>query len=240
MLSLHGVNDMNILVFAPHPDDDLIGCGGSLIRHGQAGHHLTVAYMTSGEAGSLNYGKEELAELREQEARDATEILGIHDLIFLRNADGYLTYDRNNLIRLTDLIRERKPQVVYIPHARDGHKDHMITHDLAVEAVRRARGPWFQECTGQPWAVDTLLCYEVWTPLQEISYAEDITAVMPLKIKALRRHRSQLRDISYEEAVQCLNRYRGVTTGRGQYCECFQVLSVGNIVSSELTPALNQ
>jgi LmbE family N-acetylglucosaminyl deacetylase len=226
---------MNILVFSPHPDDDLIGCGGSMIRHLQAGHHLTVAYMTSGEAGSLNYGKAELAGLREQEARAATGILGIDDLVFLRNADGYLAYDRENLIRLTNLVRERKPQTVYIPHARDGHKDHRITHELVVEAVRRARGPWFQECAGQPWAVDALLCYEVWTPLQEISYVEDITAVMPLKIKALEQHRSQLRDISYEEAVQCLNRYRGITTGRGQYCECFQVLSLGKLYPTELT-----
>lgn len=226
---------MNILVFAPHPDDDLIGCGGSMVRHRKSGHHLTVVYMTSGEAGSLNHGKEELAGLREQEARKAADILGIHDLIFLRNADGYLAYDRDNLIRLTGLVREKMPQIVYIPHAREGHKDHMITHELVVEAVRRARGPWFQECTGQPWAVEALLCYEVWTPLQEISYVEDITAVIALKIKALRQHRSQLRDISYDQAVQCLNRYRGITTGRGQYCECFQVLSVENIYPTELT-----
>jgi N-acetylglucosamine malate deacetylase 1 len=110
---------MNVLVFAPHPDDDLIGCGGSMIRHRQAGHPVTVAYMTSGDAGSLHYGKEELAGLREQEAREAAEIIGIRDLVFLRNADGYLTCDRDNLIRLTALVRERKPQVVYIPHARE-------------------------------------------------------------------------------------------------------------------------
>jgi N-acetylglucosamine malate deacetylase 1 len=230
---------MNVLVFAPHPDDDLIGCGGSMIRHRQAGHVVTVAYMTSGDAGSLNCGKAELAGLREQEAREATGLLGIQDLIFLKNADGYLAYDRDNLIRLTDLVRGKKPQVVYIPHGRERHPDHRATHELAVEAVRRARGPWFQECAGQPWAVETLLCYEVGTPLQEISYVEDITAVMPLKIKALRQHRSQLRDIAYEEAAQCLNRYRGITTGRGQYCECFQVLSLGSphpleIISSSI------
>jgi N-acetylglucosamine malate deacetylase 1 len=83
--------------------------------------------------------------------------------------------------------------------------------------------------------VDALLCYEVGTPLQEISYVEDITAVMPVKIKALRQHRSQLRDIAYEEAVECLNRYRGITTGRGRYCECFQVLSVGSLYPREVT-----
>jgi len=44
-----------------------------------------------------------------------------------------------------------------------------------LKALRRAGGPWFQECEGSPWTVDTILCYEVWTTLQEISYVENIT-----------------------------------------------------------------
>ena len=77
--------------------------------------------------------------------------------------------------------------------------------------------------------MDTILCYEVWTTLQEISYVENITEFMPLKLEAIRQHQSQIRDIAYDEASRCLNRYRGITTGRGEYCECFQALSIGKI-----------
>jgi LmbE family N-acetylglucosaminyl deacetylase len=220
---------MNILVVAPHPDDDLIGCGGSMIRHLRNGHPLTVTYMTSGDAGSLRHTKENLTEIREREARQAAKILGINELIFLRNADGYLQYNQNNLVRLINLIREKKPEIIYIPHHRDKHRDHRTTYALATEALRRAGGPWFQECEGSPWTVDTILCYEVWTTLQEISYVENITEFMPLKLEAIRQHQSQIRDIAYDEASRCLNRYRGITTGRGEYCECFQALSIGKI-----------
>ena len=103
---------MNILVVAPHPDDDLIGCGGSMIRHLRNGHPLTVAYMTSGDAGSLRHTKEDLTEIRERETRQAAKILGINELIFLRNADGYLQYNQNNLVRLINLIREKKPEII--------------------------------------------------------------------------------------------------------------------------------
>ncbi|OGY22991.1 MAG: hypothetical protein A2172_03600 [Candidatus Woykebacteria bacterium RBG_13_40_15] len=91
---------MNILVFSPHPDDDLIGCGGSIAQHVKEGNKVSVVYMTSGESGSLKYSKDALAKIREKEARNALGVFGIRDLAFLRNPDGYLEYKRENLIKL--------------------------------------------------------------------------------------------------------------------------------------------
>lgn len=220
---------MKVLIFAPHPDDDLIGCGGSIAKHVKQGNDVKVIYITSGDAGSLKHSKEELAKIREEEARKAAKILGVEDLVFLRNQDGYVEYNKKNLTDIVNIIREEKPGLVYIPHKNDAHTDHMKTHELVVESIGRASGPWFQECKGEPWSVDTLLCYEVWTPLQEISYTEDITKFIGLKIKALEQHKSQIQDIPYDKAVKGLNRYRGVMTGNGEYCECFQVLKISKI-----------
>ncbi len=212
-----------ILVAAPHPDDEWIGCGGSLLKHIRGGNPVTVVYMTSGEAGGLGRTREALAAVREAEARDAAAFAGITDLIFLGNPDGYLAYDRSNLVALVEILRRIRPDVLYIPHARETHPDHAVTHRLWVETCRRARGPWFSECPGDPWPVGTILCYEVWTPLTEIPCVEDISAFMDLKLAALRRHRSQLDGIPYDEAVAGLNRFRGITTGKGRFCECFAV-----------------
>jgi len=220
---------MKVVIFAPHPDDDLIGCGGSIAKHVKQGNEVAIVYMTSGDAGSLKYSKQELAKIREIEAKNATEILGVKDLVFLRNPDGYVEYNKENLVKIIDLIREKRPDIIYIPHKSDAHKDHIKTHEMVVEAVGRAAGPWFQECKGKPWSVGTVLCYEVWTPLQEISYVEDITEFIELKIKALEQHKSQIQDIEYNEAVKGLNRYRGIMTGKGKYCECFQVLKINKI-----------
>lgn len=214
----------NIMVFAPHPDDDIIGCGGSIARHISQGDQVTIVYMTSGEAGSLRYEASLLANLRENEARQAAQLLGAGELIFLRQPDGYLEYTPAGLIRIVDLVRQHRPTRVYLPHSQEAVPDHHITYRLASEGIRRAAGPWFQQGKPEPWRVDTIMGYEVWTPLAVIGCSQDISPYMDLKLAALRMHRTQIESIAYDEAVEGLNRYRGVMSGLGQYCECFQLI----------------
>ncbi|MCR4401076.1 MAG: hypothetical protein NUV35_09485, partial [Syntrophomonadaceae bacterium] len=138
--------------------------------------------------------------------------------------DGGLQDDTALLTRLVALLRELRPHVVYLPHAGDEPRDHRATHALVSEAVRRAAGPWFAECGDQPWRVQTVLGYEVWTPLPRAGFVLDISAVMADKLEALRMHVSQVSGVAYHQAVAGLNRYRGGMTGRGEYCECFEVV----------------
>lgn len=213
-----------IMFFAPHPDDDVIGCGGSIAKYVKNVNQVSIVYLTSGDAGSLKYSKPELANLREEEARKAALLLGVTDLTFLGCPDGYIEYNKENLIKIISIIRSKQPHKIYIPHNKDAVQDHMITHKLIIEASNRAAGPWFQECEGKPWSVDTILGYEVWTPLQNINYSEDITSFIDIKIEALKQHKSQIEDIRYDEAIKGLNRYRGAMTGIADYCECFQII----------------
>ncbi len=227
--SLQNAMNKRVLVFSPHPDDDIIGCGGSIARHLKVGNSVDIVCMTSGDAGSLVYSKAELAQKREAEAINAGKKLGLNNYIFLRNPDGYLEYDKKNLVEVTNLIRKLKPHIIYIPHENDGHTDHKTTYKIVAEAVGRAAGPWFQECDGAPWSVETVLCYEVWTPLQNVNYAEDISEFLNVKLQALREHKSQIADIDYVEAVEGLNRYRGIMKGKSKYCECFFILNTSHI-----------
>lgn len=217
---------MNVLVFSPHPDDDLIGCGGSIIKHVQAGHHVSIIYMTSGNAGSRKYSKSELGTIREAEATEACKLLGVTDLYFLRNDDGYLEESRDNFVQVINHIRSIKPAVVYLPHEADGHPDHMMTHQIAMKAIGRASGPWFQETDGEPWTTGTILAYEVWTPLQSPNYFEDTTTVINQQIEALQQHKSQIDDIAYDQMVRGLGSYRGMMSGKDHYAEAFQVLAI--------------
>lgn len=221
-----------IMVFAPHPDDDILGCGGSIAKHARQGHEIITVYMTSGESGSLTYSRDELAALRENEARQASLLLKVNETIFLRNPDGYLEYNRDNLVKIVSLLRAKKPDIVYLPHRLDGNEDHRVTGKLVLDACRRSGGPWFQECRGRPWGIKTILAYEIWTPLHDVSYIEDITPYMEQKLDALRLHASQLKDIQYDEAIRGLNLYRGIMSGKGRYCECFQVIKTSDILLS--------
>jgi LmbE family N-acetylglucosaminyl deacetylase len=216
-----------VLVVAPHPDDDLIGCGGSIAKHLSQGVEVSVVYVTNGDAENLNYPKEEFTELRRRETIKAAGAIGLRpgNLIFLREAVWEINQDRTRR-SLLRIVREWKPDVCYIPHANDAHVDHRIVHHIAEDAINMASSPWFKEYGTQEdsWTVSTVLCYEVWTPLVEISYTEDITDFIDEKLGALLKHESQIAERRYDEAVKGLNRYRGAMIGNGKYCEVFQLI----------------
>jgi LmbE family N-acetylglucosaminyl deacetylase len=212
------------MVFAPHPDDDLIGCGGSLIKHVRNGRNVTVVYMTSGDAGSRSITKRALGEVREKEAQKACEFIGIKDLVFLRNRDGYLENNERNFVRVVNLLREKQPSIIYMPHENDGHPDHVTTHRIASRAMTCAAGPWFQETVGSPWSADVVLGYEVWSPIPDPGYIEDTTEVIDQQLAALAFHESQLGDVAYDHLVRSLHGYRGFMLGGSSYAEAFSVI----------------
>ncbi len=219
-----------VLVFAPHPDDEMIGCGGTLALHAQKGDQVTVVFVTSGEAAALQADPSELARTREQEAKDAGEVLGFQTPQFLRVPDGYVSYTPEVLKKMLKLVREQKPDIVYMPHAQEGHRDHRMVHELALEAVNRAGAKAFGDLWTEAWTVPTILGYEVWTPLTEYQLVVDISSVIDQKIKALQKHASQMKAVKYDEAARSLSRYRGVLTQVGDYAECFQVLKIPQMV----------
>lgn len=218
---------MRVLVVAPHPDDDLIGCGGSITKHLKQGSEVSVVYVTNGDAENLNYSREEFTDLRRRETIEAADAIGLNpeNLVFLGETVWEINQDRarRSLLRL---VRELKPDVCYIPHANDAHVDHRVVHHIAKDAINMASSPWFKEYGTQEdsWSVSTVLCYEVWTPLVEIAYTEDITDFIDKKLGALLKHESQITERPYDEAVKGVNRYRGVMTGKGTYCEVFQLI----------------
>ena len=185
-------------MFSPHPDDDVIGCGGSIINHVEKGNTVGVVYITSGDIGSLDFAPEEVLCIREKEARKASQLLGVSEIHFLRNQDGLLCYTRENIIWITSLLRLFRPDIVYIPHKNDEHRDHRIVHDLVIEACSWAGSARAPECGRQPWSVGTILCYEVGTPLTEVNYVEDITGTIKKKIAAMRHHESQMALLEYD------------------------------------------
>ncbi len=210
----------HVLVFAPHPDDDVIGCGGSIAKHVKSNHTVTIVYMTSGEAGLPKLKeKKMLARIREQEAQEAAAFLGVNDLIFLRYPNMNLRGTEEILTSLIAILKEKNPDIVYVPHANDEHKDHQATHKLVIQAIA--------QLTKEQRKNLVILGYEVWTPLQHVSYTVNISEYIELKMKAIQQHQSQIiHDKPYDEAIKGLNRYRGIMKNKGEYCECFAVYRV--------------
>lgn len=217
-----------VLVLAPHSDDEVIGCGGVSALHVRNGGAVHVAFMTDGRWGDgalfeKDLGEAErvqrqtaLIETRKQEARSAAFLLGTTALHFLDRPDGALEADEITVSGLAELLTRLQPQLVYLPFVYDLHRDHWQTNCVFAAAVA---------CIDPKIAsAITVRGYEVWSPLLANRVA-DITDVMTLKIDALSRFISQLKDQDYTRIVTGLNSYRssGAFGGHG-YAEAFHEL----------------
>jgi LmbE family N-acetylglucosaminyl deacetylase len=207
---------MNVLVIAPHPDDETIGCGGTLCLHRQRGDRTIVVCLTSGELGLKHLPRPKAWAIREKEARAAAKILDVAKVYFLRQPDWMLgdhVEAAGNALR--PVLEREQPQIIYLPHEADGHPDHRAAKPVLRLAMKDI----------QPFRPE-LRAYEIWTPLPAHDHLEDITRVMPRKLRTLRTHASQLSEFNYERAVRGLNAFRGELEAKCRYAEVFQTVTL--------------
>lgn len=220
-----------ILVLSPHPNDEAIGCGGTLASHAAAGDDIHVVYLTSGERNSRGLGPREAAYLREREAEAAAGALGVAGIEFWREPDGALMATASLARRIADVIRIFAPDYLYTTHIAESHSDHRAAARMAIGALRGLPRPW-----------PVMRLFEVWTPLQRYDFVQDISCHMGPKMLAVRCYASQCANLRYDEAAAALNRYRGAmhNEGGGEYAEAFLEIrdaaekSGGNVASQLL------
>jgi LmbE family N-acetylglucosaminyl deacetylase len=208
---------MNVLVIAPHPDDESIGCGGALCLHARRGDRITVVYLTSGELGLKHLPRRDACVLRECEAARAAKILGVAGTVFLRLADWFVSDAvEKGAAKLGPILKRVKPALIYLPHEQEWHPDHKAALPMLRTALEQSRTV----------VTPSVRAYEIWTPLPAYDHVEDISAVMPRKLRALRAHKSQLKEFDYVRAVSGLNQFRGALSARRPFAEVFQVIEL--------------
>jgi LmbE family N-acetylglucosaminyl deacetylase len=203
---------MKVLVVAPHPDDESIGCGGTLRLHVERGDRVDVVFLTSGELGLEELAPDAARKVREGEAEQAAAVLGLERLTFLRHPDWFLG-DAGDAVQrdLVRLIEEYVPDRVLSPHAGEAHPDHAAAARI-VERVGEQLGRPFERAA-----------YEVWTPMTDFDDVEDTSRVHATKLAAVRTYASQLTKFRYDDAVDGLNRFRGALAGHCDHAEVFQL-----------------
>lgn len=204
-----------VLVVSPHPDDEAIGCGGSLRLHADRGHRVEVVFLTSGEGGGHGLDPAATARRREGEAGRAAAILGIAACHFWRLEDGAVRVTAALVERLRAHLDRYRPERLYVPHPGEMHRDHRAAARLVRRAAAGVRGL-------------EVLGFEVWTPLARVDEVVDVTAVIDRKVAAIRAHRSQCRVLAFDQAMRGLARYRGelLSWPEGEYAEVFARLEV--------------
>jgi LmbE family N-acetylglucosaminyl deacetylase len=205
-----------ILVLAPHPDDETFGCGGTLRLLTNAGAAVDVLYMTRGELGvdvpeaATTESKARLAAIRTEEAAAACKILGVRHVSFLDGRDGELQEQPHLAADLARALARNHYTRIFCPWSQEGHADHQATYRWLVAAL-----------ASEPSNADIWL-YEVWTPLRPTTLVP-IDATIEAKSTAALAHKSQLACLDYLSGFRGLAAYRALTCPGAKFAEAFQV-----------------
>lgn len=202
------------LVLAPHPDDEALGCGGTIRLITTGGGVADVLFMTRGENGTYPNPpanddiRRDLAARREAEAREACHRLGVRRVAFLAGRDGSLSDDPSLSDHILAALNEGGYRAVFCPWPYDGHGDHQATYRMLHHALARL---------GR--TIDVWL-YEVWTPLPPNFYVA-IDSVIDDKMHAFAAHQSQAVLLPYADAFRGLAQYRGLSAPPARLAEAF-------------------
>jgi bacillithiol biosynthesis deacetylase BshB1 len=123
-------NKLDILIFAAHPDDAELGCGGTISKHVRAGKKVGVIDLTKGELGSRGN-----AELRLEEARNSSKLLKLSVRENLGLADGFFEVTKENKLKVAEMIRKYQPEVILANAISDRHPDHGRASELVKQAT---------------------------------------------------------------------------------------------------------
>lgn len=189
------------LVLAPHPDDEVFGCGGAIMRHIQAGDAVHVVVVTDGAYGKEGEERQRYASLRRQECIQAAAILGYENPCFWELKDREVRYGERMVGRVLEALEDSAAELLYAPSLFEVHPDHRSIATIAAEAARRSARKV------------RLVMYEVGVPLPP-SLLLDITDLLPRKLAAMSCFKSQLEQQDYDQHVLALNRFRTYTLPR--------------------------
>ena len=228
-----------IVVLAPHPDDETLGCGGTIKLLRESGKQVKVIFLTSGDqadpsnpASKIHHAEEHITDysiLREREAMKALKILGVSDYEFLRFPDRKLDLHFESVIgRVLDIIKQYAADIIYSPSMIELNPDHRTTAALAMEIQKivmktDAPSPLPPPRGGRARVgvvPVTLLFYEVTTPLRP-NLLIDITSARDRKKKAVKKYKSQLGITDYLKYITALNEVRTLTVREAGAVEAF-------------------
>jgi N-acetylglucosamine malate deacetylase 1 len=216
----------NILVIAAHPDDEVLGCGGTIARHTMSGDNVYVLFMTNGVSAR---GNDKSAVMnRKYSAQKASDILGIKSLTFFDYPDNQM--DSVPLLGIVKdiekVVSNIHPRVIYTHHIGDLNVDHSVTHRAVMTACRPQPGCEvreiysFEVLSSTEWSITS--AETVFMP--NLYY--DINSVLNKKVEAFKAYEEEIRFFPHSRSVQGLKSlalYRGSSVGM-ESAEAFQIL----------------
>lgn len=216
----HNLNSPKVLVIAAHSDDEILGLGGTLLKHNALNHDITVLYVTDG-SKSVNpdLTSREMIEIRKYEALNLSKYISKVKAIFLEEKSFDFTVSNNLISEISNVIQNTNPDIIYILSPIDINIDHTYTAQAAFAAVDQIN-------------YNGRLClYEVQTPLTHL-YANrfiDITDFINTKKNILLNYKSQKIMFGSFLKVLCCNKLAAIHLSKTKAIEFVRELSKDEI-----------
>lgn len=197
-----------LLVLAPHPDDEIIGCGGLVALHASEGRGIETIIATDGSAAQPDgTSPDDYSALRENESIAGLAVVNAPAPTFLRFLDRTLESSIAELsAALGGIIEKFRPDLILLPSPVEIHPDHRALCRAFIDLIHA------REEISRDLPLCRVAFYEVSQPIRP-NLLVDITAVADLKFKALAEHRSQMSLHDYHHYATGLNQYRTMTLG---------------------------
>jgi len=212
-----------VLVIAAHPDDEIIGVGGTIARYASVGDSVYVVILTEG--ASVQFpGEPEMIELKRTQALKAAEVLGVKEVFFGNFPDQKL--DACPIIEVTNfietIIKETYPSIVYTHHFTELNRDHRIAYEATSVAAR----PFSDS------SIERLLCFSVDTlshwgeGLAQYNIFSDISDTLELKLRAMQVYETEVRKYPHPRSLEALRQiaYRNGAIVGLKAAEMFQLI----------------
>ena len=227
------------IIFSPHQDDETLACGGTIALKRKLGAGVRIAWLTEGSRSHSRYiSRSELKEIRAQEAIAASEVLGVDrsELFFLEFEDSRLhKYKDTAANKVLDLLKAYRPGEVFIPYAKEAPSDHRATNQIVRMALQQYQSEivvneypvWFWG--HWPWvsyrymkeyepkfirvSLRNALGFQL---LKDFRISVQIESVLPRKLQALERYKTQMTRYLSETNWPILS-----DISRGEFLACF-------------------
>lgn len=230
-------SEFHVLAIHAHPDDIEIQCAGTLLRLKEKGCRISVATMTPGDCGSAELSQDEIADVRRNEAFEAAELLQAQ-YTCLEFRDLSICFDNDSRRRMTEFLRQTRPDLILTAPPVDYMHDHEITSMLVRDACFNASVPNYRTEQWDPakpaskipylYFVDAVEGIDHFGERQSVDFCVDISDQFETKLKALACHSSQRdwlrRQHGMDEYLDACRRWsasRGVEIGVN-YAEGFR------------------
>jgi len=216
----------NVVVVAAHPDDEVLGVGGTIQKHIRKGRSVTVIYVTDGFYGDAD---DDMVSSKRKNATDAMNILGVTDIIFLGFKGLRLDSYKKSLLNstLTDTFKKIKPKIVYTHHWGDVNFDHEIVFDMTIVACRPHRGMTIDAL----YTYETLSSTEWAAPNRDSSFLPNTFVILDdeavsLKVAALEQYVTEIFDYPHprsSQGIRVLAQHRGLMISE-EFAEAFHLV----------------